>query len=180
MTPFDEIFLYLFYTPRFISPTKDSFITQDRNEHFEGGTHEATFSKGHSSLTWGTISKNWMPNERYEYCLSVDTRWVVVGQMVWSQQPCKVSHFSGKFKIAEKLAFFMSTETLFFAPLFSKCSHLETKQDIDFKPTSNGHKFPIRKVLSNNCRKLWSFLNSNAGLICSTIFDDFRKNLVQV
>ena len=31
--------------------TKDSFITQDRNEHFEGGTHEATFSRIHSSLT---------------------------------------------------------------------------------------------------------------------------------
>ena len=28
--------------------TKDSFITQDRNEHIEGGTHEATFSRGHS------------------------------------------------------------------------------------------------------------------------------------
>ena len=31
--------------------TKDSFITQDRNEHFEGGTHEAIFSRGHISLT---------------------------------------------------------------------------------------------------------------------------------
>ena len=29
-----------------IFTTKDSFITQDRNEHFEGGTHEATFSRG--------------------------------------------------------------------------------------------------------------------------------------
>ena len=47
-----------------------------------------------------------------------DTWWIVVGQMVWSEQPCKVSQFSNKFKIAEKLAFFMSTETLFFAPLF--------------------------------------------------------------
>ena len=99
-----------------------------------------------SSLTLGTFFKNWVPNERYGYYLSTDTLWVVaVGQMVWSQQLCKVSHFSEKFKIAEKFAFFMSTETLFFAHFLSKCSHLETKQDIDFKPTSNGHKFP--KVL---------------------------------
>ena len=124
---------------------KDSFITQDRNETFEGGTHEATFSRGHSSLTWGTIFKNWVSNERYGYYLSTDTLWVVVSKMVWSQQLCKVIHFSEKLKIAGKLAFFMSTETLFFAHFFSKRSHLETKQDIDFKPTSNGHKFP--KVL---------------------------------
>ena len=99
---------------------KDSFITQDRNEHFEGGTHEATFSRGHSSLTWGTIFKNWVPNERYGYYLSTDTLWVVAGQMVWSQQPCNVSHFSENFKIAEKLAFFMTTETLIFAHFFFK------------------------------------------------------------
>ena len=39
-----------------------------------------------------------------------------------------------------KLAFFMSTETLMFAHLFSKCSHLETKQDIEFKPTPTNSK----------------------------------------
>ena len=101
---------------------KDSFITQDRNEHFEGGTHEATFSRGHSSLTGGTISKNWVSYERYGYFLSTDTRWVVEGQMVWSEQPCKVSHFSGKFKIAEKLAFFMSSGTFFCTPFFKMLS----------------------------------------------------------
>ena len=53
---------------------KDSFITQDRNEHFEGGTHEATFSRGHSSLTGGTISKNWVSYEIYGYYLSTDAR----------------------------------------------------------------------------------------------------------
>ena len=37
---------------------KDSFITQDRNEDFEGGQVESTFSQGHCDLTSGTISKN--------------------------------------------------------------------------------------------------------------------------
>ena len=36
---------------------KDSFITQDRNEDFEGGQVESTFSRGHRDLTSGTISK---------------------------------------------------------------------------------------------------------------------------
>ena len=97
---------------------KDSFITQDRNEHFEGGTHEATFSRGHSSLTWGTIFKNWVPNERYGYYLSTDTLWVVAGQMVWSQQPCNVSHFSENFKIAEKFAFLWPQKPWFLHTFF--------------------------------------------------------------
>ena len=35
---------------------KDSFITQDRNDDFEGGQVESTFSWGHCDLTSGTIS----------------------------------------------------------------------------------------------------------------------------
>ena len=66
----------------FVASAKDSFITQDRIEHFEGGTHEATFSRGHSSLTGGTISKNWVSYERCGNYLSTDTQSVVVGQMV--------------------------------------------------------------------------------------------------
>ena len=42
---------------------KDSCITQDRNEYFEGGRHDVTFSRGHSSLTWGTSFKNWVPKK---------------------------------------------------------------------------------------------------------------------
>ncbi len=34
---------------------KDSFITQDRNDDFEGGQVESTFSWGHCDLTSGTI-----------------------------------------------------------------------------------------------------------------------------
>ena len=30
---------------------KDGFITQDRNEHFEGGRDEATFSRSHCAHT---------------------------------------------------------------------------------------------------------------------------------
>ena len=41
----------------YVSCTKDSFITQDRNEDFEGGQVESTFSQGHCDLTSGTISK---------------------------------------------------------------------------------------------------------------------------
>ena len=94
---------------------KDSFITQDRNEHFEGGTHEATFSRGHSSLNWGTIFKNWVPNERYGYYLSTDTLWVVAGQMVWSQQPCKVKSFFHFFKskFLKNWPFSLALKTLF-------------------------------------------------------------------
>ncbi len=40
-----------------VQPVKDSFITQDRNEHFEGGKNEATFSRGDCGLTSCTISK---------------------------------------------------------------------------------------------------------------------------
>ena len=36
---------------------KDSFIAQDRNEDFEGGQVESTFSRGNYDLTSGTISK---------------------------------------------------------------------------------------------------------------------------
>ena len=36
-------------------PPKDSFITQDRNDDFEGGQVESTFSWGHCDLTSGTI-----------------------------------------------------------------------------------------------------------------------------
>ena len=45
--------------------------------HSLGGIHEATFSRGHSSLTCGTIFKNWVPNERYWYYLPTDTLWVL-------------------------------------------------------------------------------------------------------
>ena len=51
---------------------KDSFITQDRNEDFEGGQVESTFSRGHSDLT-GTQFKILVPNERYVYYLSIHT-----------------------------------------------------------------------------------------------------------
>ena len=37
---------------------KDSIIAQDRNEDFEGGQDESTFSWGHFDLTSGTTSKN--------------------------------------------------------------------------------------------------------------------------
>ena len=40
-----------------VSSAKDSFITQDRNEDFEGGQVKSTFSQGHCDLTSGTISK---------------------------------------------------------------------------------------------------------------------------
>ena len=53
--------------------TKDSFIAQDRNEDFEGGQVESTFSRGCCDLTSGIISKKWVPNERYGYYLSIDT-----------------------------------------------------------------------------------------------------------
>ena len=35
---------------------KDSFITQDKNDDFEGGQVESTFSQGRCDLTSGTIS----------------------------------------------------------------------------------------------------------------------------
>ena len=36
--------------------TKDSFITQDKNDDFEGGQVKSTFSQGRCDLTSGTIS----------------------------------------------------------------------------------------------------------------------------
>ena len=79
----------------------------------------------------------------------VDLLGNVISQRKWKNSPAKFvkiasgkfseklnfrQYFSKKFKIAGKLAFFMSTETSFFAHFFSKRSLLETKQDIDFKP----------------------------------------------
>ena len=52
---------------------EDGFIAQDRNEDFEGGQIEATFSSGHCDLTSDTISKILLLNERYGYYLFKDT-----------------------------------------------------------------------------------------------------------
>ena len=62
--------------------TKDSFITQDRNEQIKGVKVVATFLRGHISLIWGSNSKKLAPNERYERCVSIDTLWVIVGWLV--------------------------------------------------------------------------------------------------
>ena len=53
--------------PPGISWIRDSSITQERNEHFEGGEDEATFSR--------TVAKflKKVPNERHGYYLSNDT-----------------------------------------------------------------------------------------------------------
>ena len=46
-----EIWLKIFN----LIQAKDSFITQDRNDDFEGGQVESTFSGGHCDLTSGAI-----------------------------------------------------------------------------------------------------------------------------
>ena len=53
--------------------------------------------------------------------------------------------------------------------LFSKCSHFQGKQDIDFKPTSNGHKFPFTsfKLLFNSYSlSTFSFWPRQAYFLC--------------
>ena len=57
----------------------------------------------------------------------------------------------------------------------SKCSHLQTKQDIDFKPTSNVQKFYNQKGASRYHHPLSCFSNSNTGLIFNIIFNDFQR-----
>ena len=52
----DMVFMLVQHTP--FTPPKDSFITQDRNEDFEGGQVESTFSRGDYDQTSVTISKN--------------------------------------------------------------------------------------------------------------------------
>ena len=64
--------------------SKDSFISQDRNEQIKCIKVEATISRGHISLIQGPNPKELVPNERYGHCLSTDTLWVVVGQLVRS------------------------------------------------------------------------------------------------
>ena len=46
----------------FIACRKDSFITQDRNKHFEGRQDEATFSRGHG----GFNCKDWFQMKRMD------------------------------------------------------------------------------------------------------------------
>ena len=48
-------------------------LLKDRNEDFEGGQVESTFSRGRCDITSGTISKILVLNERYGYYLSIDT-----------------------------------------------------------------------------------------------------------
>ena len=103
--------------------------------------------------------------------------------MVCSHQPSKGSHFSEKFKIAEKWAFFMRPGTLFFAHFFSNCSHFETKKILasnQLQIAPNFLDFYNKKGAFEYLKLLWSFLNSKTGLICSKIFDNFREILVQV
>ena len=73
-------------------------------------SESATFSRGLISLIYGPNPKKLVPNERYGRCLSTDTLWVVVGQLVRSLQSYKVRHFCKIFKIAEKWAFFLIPE----------------------------------------------------------------------
>ena len=51
------VYLFVMVGPQIVLfyRTKDSFITQDRNDDFEGGQVESTFSWGHCDLTSGTI-----------------------------------------------------------------------------------------------------------------------------
>ena len=67
-----------------LSIGKDSFTTQDRNEQTKGIKVEATFVRGHISLIWGPNPKKLVSNLRYGRCLSTDTLWVAVGQLVRS------------------------------------------------------------------------------------------------
>ena len=57
---------------------KDSFGTQDRNEHFKGGINKSTFPRGHSNLSWGSILKKLVSNERHWFSVFTDTLWEVV------------------------------------------------------------------------------------------------------
>ena len=77
----------------------------------------------------------------------------------------------------------MRAENLFFAHFFQNALILRQNKILasnQFQMATNCLNFCNKKGAFKYLHPLWSFSNSNTGLICSKIFDDVREILVQV
>ena len=100
----------------FVSLNKDSFITQDRSEHFNIGYDEANFLRSNHT------KYHKVPIESYGYYHSNNTQWVFVGKVVWTPKPCKVENFPQKIWKAKNAPFSHALKTCFGTLFFKQLS----------------------------------------------------------